>query len=80
MNTKKRSKNEYEGHVVKSEIATSKGAYTKNAMAFATDVKKEIKKIMAKHKGKMSIDAMRSIIEAQTYNECAIANMMAVKM
>jgi len=45
-------------HKVKSEISKANGAWTPTAMEFSKDIDLALKKIIKKHEGKLSTDAM----------------------
>lgn len=50
------------GHKTKSEICKKNGAYKPEIKAFSNDIEKELKKVITRHKGKLSTDAMLLVI------------------
>lgn len=49
-------------HKIESEICNEKGAYNKKSLSFCLDIDNAIDKVMKKHEGELSVDAMMCII------------------
>lgn len=68
----------YEGHLVKSEISNTDGKWNKEALDFSKDVHNSMKRILKKHKGKLSLDSMQMIGCSQVMTSCIIEKSFAI--
>ena len=58
-------------HKVKSEICNEKGAWNKTATSFGNEMDRAVDRIMKKHEGKLSVDAMMMIaLQSMTLRGC----------